>query len=161
MTWQLGRCAAAAMAALTLVALVATAASAAERVGDLVIDTPWTRATPPAANVAAGYLTITNTGATADRLIGGSAPFAGRVEIHEMAMDDGVMRMRELDRGLAVPPGETVNLEPGGFHVMFMELGEPLAAGTTVRATLRFEQAGAVDLAFPVAPLGATAPPGE
>ncbi len=161
MTWQLGRCAAAAMAALTMVALVATVASAAERVGDLVIDTPWTRATPPAANVAAGYLTITNTGATADRLIGGSAPFADRVEIHEMAMDDGVMRMRELDRGLALPPGETVNLEPGGFHVMFMALGEPLAAGTTVRATLRFERAGAVELAFPVAPLGATAPAGD
>lgn len=161
MRYGVGRRGAAITAALAISGLVATAAAAAERVGDLVIETPWTRATPPAAAVAAGYLTITNTGDAPDRLLAGTAPFAGRVEIHEMAMDDGVMRMRELAGGLALPPGETVRLEPGGFHVMFMELSAPLEAGETVRATLRFEHAGAVDLAFPVAPLGATTPPDD
>jgi len=142
--------------------LAATSAPAAEyELNDLVLDTPWVRATPPAAEVAGGYVTITNTGDEPARLVGGEAEFAGRVEIHEMAMRDGVMRMRALADGLTIPAGETVALEPGGYHLMLMELTAPLAAGETVRATLRFEPAGAIELPFAVAPLGASRPPAE
>ncbi len=90
--------------------------------GDLVIGHPWTRATPPAAKVAGGFLTIENKGAQADRLL--SATFSGSniVEVHEMAMDGGVMRMRELPKGLAIPPGGKVELRPGGYHLMFIDL---------------------------------------
>ncbi len=148
---------------LAATAMLAATAARAEpvEVGPLVLDNPWTRATPPTAEVAGGYVTITNTGATAERLVGGEAPFAGRVEIHEMTMADGVMRMRELARGLAIPAGATVALEPGGYHVMFMDLAAPLAAGERVTATLRFEQAGPVTLTFDVAPIGASEPPAD
>jgi len=144
-----------------VVGATAPATAADYELGELVLDTPWVRATPPAAEVAGGYVTITNTGEDAVRLVGGEAAFAERVEIHEMAMHDGVMRMRALADGLAIPAGETVALEPGGYHVMFMELTAPLAAGDTVRATLRFEPAGAIELPFAVAPLGASRPPAE
>jgi hypothetical protein len=144
-----------------VVGATAPATAADYELGELVLDTPWVRATPPAAEVAGGYVTITNTGEDAVRLVGGEAAFAARVEIHEMAMRDGVMRMRALADGLAIPAGETVALEPGGYHVMFMELTAPLAAGDTVRATLRFEPKGAIELPFAVAPLGASRPPAE
>jgi hypothetical protein len=156
MTTPFARLAAAAL----LVAAVPVTAAAFE-LGDLVLDTPWTRATPPGARVAGGYVTITNTGETAARLVGGEAAFAGRVEIHEMAMSDGVMRMRAMADGLVIPTGETVALEPGGYHVMFMELAEPLVAGETVRASLRFADEGSIELPFAVAPLGAAEPPAE
>lgn len=123
--------------------------------GALEIGNPWARATPPAAPVAGGYMTITNTGEEADRLIGGSAPFAGRVEIHEMTMEDDVMRMREIPGGLEILPGETVTLEPGGLHVMFMELKEPLAEGEMRPATLVFENAGEVAVEIAVEGMGA------
>jgi len=129
--------------------------------GALVLADAWVRATPPAAEVAGGYLTITNTGDTPARLVGGEADFAARVEIHEMTMADGVMRMRELADGLVVPAGERVALEPGGYHVMFMDLAEPLVEGETVTATLRFAEAGRVVLGFAVAPIGASTPPGR
>lgn len=129
------------------------------RLGDLILETPWTRATPPAAKVAGGYLTITNAGDAADRLVGGDAAFAERVEIHEMAMADGVMRMRPLEEGLAVAPGETVTLEPGGYHLMLMGLSAPLTQGETVEVTLRFAEAGEVTVTLDVAAIGAGGPP--
>jgi len=131
------------------------------RLGDLVLETPWMRATPPAAKVAGGYLTITNTGETTDRLVGGDAAFTERVEIHEMAMADGIMRMRPLEDGLAIAPGETVTLAPGGYHLMLMGLGEPLAEGETIAVTLRFAEAGQVAITFDVAGIGAGEPPAD
>jgi hypothetical protein len=74
-------------------------------------------------------MTIRNTGDKGDVLIGGSAGFAGMVQIHEMKMDGDVMKMREVEEGLAIPPGGEVMLEPGGYHVMFMQLKESLKAG--------------------------------
>lgn len=124
-------------------------------VGALRIEAPWTRATPKGAQVGGGYLKITNTGKDADRLVGGSLPIAGRLEVHEMATVDGVMRMRELPKGLEIKPGETVELKPGGYHIMFMQLKEPLVAGKPVRGTLVFEKAGTVEVEFGVAPIGA------
>ena len=84
------------------------------KAGDLVISQAWSRATPGGAKVAGGYLTIENKGAASDRLIGGSAEIAGKFEIHEMAMDNGVMKMRALDKGVAIEPGKAVKFAPGG-----------------------------------------------
>ncbi len=138
-----------------IVILAGSASADTIEVGALTIDAPWARATPAAAPVAGGYLTITNNGDTADRLIAGAAAFAGRIEIHEMAMTDGVMRMRELADGLEIAPGETVVLEPGSYHVMFMQLAAPLVEGETRDVTLEFERAGSVDLSFAVRSLAA------
>lgn len=151
------------LAALLILLLVASTplAAATYELGDLVLDTPWTRATPPAAEVAGGYVTITNRGDTVARLVGGEAAAAGRIEIHATTMADGVMRMRPLADGLEIPPGETLVLEPGGYHVMFIDLTGPLVEGETVRATLRFAEAGPIELAFAIAPIGAAEPPAE
>lgn len=124
--------------------------------GLLVIENPWTRATPVGAKLGGGYLTITNNGSEPDRLIGGSIPRAGRVEIHEMKMEADVMRMRALPNGLEVAPGSSVQLKPGGYHVMFMELKEPFKQGETVKGELRFEKAGVVPVEFKVETIGAT-----
>jgi hypothetical protein len=125
------------------------------KAGDLKIAEPWTRVTPPGAAVAGGFMTITNSGKEADRLLGGSATISKRLEVHEMTMDGGVMKMRELAKGLEIKPGETVELKPGSFHVMFIELTTPPALGTPVKGQLKFEKAGTVDVEYKVAPLGA------
>lgn len=125
------------------------------RHGKLEIEHPWSRATPAGAAVAGGYLVIRNHGSEPDRLVGGEAAFAGRIEIHEMAMQDGVMRMRALLDGLEIPAGGEVELQPGGYHVMFMQLREPLAEGELRGVTLVFEQAGPVEVPFRVEAMGA------
>ena len=139
-----------------LLALPALAADVVK--GDIKISQPWARATPGGAKVAAGYVTITNTGKTADKLTGGSAAAAGVLEIHDMTMADGVMRMRRLDAGLDLKPGETVALKPGGLHLMLMELRQPLKQGEKIRGTLVFEKAGTVEIEFDVTPIGAAGP---
>lgn len=127
------------------------------KAGDIDIGHPWTRATPPSARVGGGYLTLTNHGQTVDRLIGGSSPASGRVEIHTMEVTDGVMKMRELRDGVALPPGETVKLEPGGFHLMLIDLKAPIREGAKIPVTLRFEHAGLVEVELAAAALGAPA----
>lgn len=150
--------------AMTLIASICVAGLVqAEEIrhGTLVIETPWTRATPPNAMTAASYMVIRNTGDAADRLLGGSAAFAGKVEIHEMSMTDGMMRMREVAGGLVIPPGESVTLKPGGLHVMMMGMTDSLREGETVAITFDFEKAGPVTLDLPVMPLGAREGPGS
>lgn len=137
-----------------------TASDATTTVGDLVIGEAWTRQTPPGARVGGGYLSVTNNGTEADRLVGGSASFAERVEIHEMAVTDGVMRMRALKSGLEIAPGQTIELKPGGFHVMFMGMKTSPRQGDTVPVRLRFERAGDVEVMMPVAAIGASTPGG-
>ena len=127
-------------------------------VGPIAIKQAWTRVTPPGAKVAGGFMTITNTGKEADRLIGGTATIAGHLEVHEMSMDGGMMKMRELSGGLEIRPGQSVVLKPGSYHVMFMDLKASLAAGAPVKGTLKFEKAGSVDISYDVAPLGAKSP---
>jgi copper(I)-binding protein len=142
--------------AALLFALIATPALAHEyKLGNLEIDHPWSRATPKGAKVAGGYMKITNKGTTADRLIGGSAAFSGRIEIHEMAMENNIMKMRPLADGLEIKPGETVELKPGSFHVMFMDLKEPLKKGERVKGTLTFEKAGKIDVEYAVEDIAA------
>lgn len=136
----------------------AVAARAADySIGAIRVGEPWTRVTPDGAKVAGGFMTITNTGAVPDTLIGGTAVVAGRIEVHEMSVQDGVMRMRELKPGLVIKPGETVALKPGSFHVMMFDLKAPLAAGQPVAGTLVFEQAGTIEIKYDVEPLGTSA----
>ncbi|TDH38754.1 copper chaperone PCu(A)C [Pseudohoeflea suaedae] len=119
-------------------------------VGDLAIHHPWAKATLPNQPVGGGFMEITNNGSKADRLVSGKADFAGEVQIHEMSMNDGVMKMRQLADGIEIAPGETVKLEPGGLHIMFMKLTEPLEEGEMKAATLSFEHAGDVAVEFAV-----------
>ena len=145
------------LAAAVGAVLLAGAATAHEfKAGGIEIEHPWSRATPGGAKVAAGYLVLKNAGA-ADRLVSATAPFAGRVEIHEMAMKDGVMTMRPLADGIAVPAGGTVAFKPGGYHIMFMDLKQPLKEGTLVDGTLTFEKAGTVQVQYKVEAVGAGA----
>jgi len=138
-----------------LFAVVASGAQAHDyKVGPIAIDHPWTRATPKNAPVAGGYLKITNTGTTPDRLTGGSTEVAKRFEVHEMSMEGGVMKMRELRDGLTIAPGATVELKPGSYHIMMMNLSRPLAKGENVKGTLTFEKAGKVDIEFAVEAIG-------
>ncbi len=125
------------------------------KAGDLVISQPWSRATPTGAKVASGYLTIANKGTTPDRLLGGSSDAAAKVDVHEMASNGGVMTMRALDDGLALPPGATVTLAPGGYHLMLNDLKKPLKQGDGMPVTLKFEKAGDVAVTFNVLGVGA------
>ena|SRR5947209_8094573 len=136
-------------------ALLSSAACAEDyKVGAIAIDHPWTRATPKNAPVAGGYLKITNTGTAPDRLVGGSAEVSRRFEIHEMKMDGGVIKMRELKDGLEIPPGATVELKPGSYHIMMQNLSRPLTKGDKVKGTLTFEKAGKVEVEFAVEGMG-------
>src|SRR6201986_4348236 len=114
----------------------ATSGIATFKLGDLTVTSPWTRATPGGAKIAGGYLKITNNGTTPDRFVGAKSEPTDHVEIHEMSMSDGVMKMRPLPNGLEIRPGETVELKSGGYHLMFMDIKQPLKAGDTFNATL-------------------------
>lgn len=126
------------------------------KLGNLEIDDPFARATPAGAKVGAGYLVVKNKGTQADRLVSATADLAGRVEIHEMGMTNGVMTMRPLPAGLDIPPNGEVALKPGGYHIMFMDLKAPIALDTPVTGTLTFEKAGTVNVTYKVVPVGAT-----
>lgn len=140
-------------AAVSVLALPALAQD--YKVGSLEITTPWTRATPPSARTGGGFMTITNKGTTADRLVSARSNASDKVEIHEVQMDGSVMRMRELANGLEIAPGATIMLKPGGYHIMFMELKAPIAKDTKVPVTLVFEKAGSVDVQLTAEAMGA------
>jgi periplasmic copper chaperone A len=131
------------------------------KAGDLVITQAWTRATPGGAKIAGGYLTIENKGAAADRLIGGSAEVSDKIQVHEMAVNNGVMTMRPLDKGLVIEPGKIVKLAPGGYHLMLMDLKSTFKQGDKVPVTLEFEKAGKVKLSLDVQGVGAPGPGGS
>ena len=118
--------------------------------GNLKIAAAYVRAMVPGAEVGGGYLTITNTGSTDDRLMAASSSRAVKVEVHEMKMNNDVMVMRQHENGLALPAGKTVELKPGSYHLMFMDVIDPFKQGETIRARLTFEKAGAIDVDFPV-----------
>src|SRR3954471_22209162 len=150
-------------AALTTIAQAqmghgAASGAATFKLGDLTVTSPWTRATPGGAKIAGGYLKITNNGTSADRFIGAKSAAADHVEIHEMSMNDNVMKMRPVPNGLEIKPGETVELKSGGHHLMFMDLKQPLKQGDTFKATLQFDKAGPLEVTFNVNALGASAP---
>ena len=147
--------------AIFLAVLFAAPARAEEvKAGDLVITQAWSRATPGGAKVGGGYLTIENKGSAPDRLLGGSADVADKLEVHEMAMNNGVMTMRPLDKGLVIEPGKMVKLAPGGYHLMLFDLKSPLKQGDKLPVTLEFEKAGKVTLSLDVRGVGAQGPAG-
>jgi periplasmic copper chaperone A len=125
------------------------------RLGQLIIEAPWARATPGGAQVGSGYLKITNTGKESDVLIGGSLAVATSVEVHEMSAVGGVMKMRMLEKGLEIKPGTSVELKPGSYHLMFTGLREGLTQGQSVKGTLTFQKAGSIEVEYLVAPVGA------
>lgn len=143
-----------------LLALVLAATACArqdhQRFGDLAVSLPWARATPPGAPVAGAFLTVHNRGHAPDRLLGVETRAAERVEIHEVREVDGIARMRELPEGLPLPAGATVVLKPGGYHLMFIQPAPPFVAGDEVAATLVFERAGRLDVAFQVRDISAS-----
>jgi copper(I)-binding protein len=108
--------------------------------------------------VGAGYLTIRNSGSAPDRLVSATAEIAEKTEIHEMSMTGGMMKMRAVPDGVAVPAGGSVALAPKGYHLMFFGLSKPLKEGDTFAGTLTFEKAGPVPVTFDVRGLGAAAP---
>lgn len=117
------------------------------KAGGVRIGHPYaTPSIPGSANGAAYLSTLENGGPAADRLVRASSPAAARVEIHTMAMDNGVMRMREVE-GVPIGPKETVTMRPGqGYHLMLMQLKAPLKAGDTFPLTLEFEKGGKVEV---------------
>jgi periplasmic copper chaperone A len=147
------------IALTTIAVLAACIASSAQAedvtAGSLKISALWTRATAKNAPVGGGYMTITNTGNVPDRLIGGTSDASNRFEIHEMSMDNGVMKMRPIAGGIEIKAGQTIELKPGGHHVMFVGLKEPFERGQHVKATLHFEKAGNVAIEFTVEGIGA------
>ncbi len=153
MTYLKGIC-----AALALVAVAGVARAQDYSVGSIKISQAWTREVPPASKVAGGFMTLTNTGTESDTLLGGSLVAAGKLEVHEMAMVGGVMRMRELKPGLVIKPGETVMLKPGSYHVMFLDLKALPKTGTPIKGTLIFEKAGKVEIEYKVEPFGTRVP---
>ncbi|QAU46811.1 copper chaperone PCu(A)C [Bradyrhizobium guangzhouense] len=149
-----------ALAALSAVAMSTPISADEVKAGDLVISQAWSRATPGGAKVAGGFLTIENKGTAPDKLIAVSAEISGKAEIHEMAMDNGVMKMRPLDKGLVIDAGKTVKLAPGGNHLMLQQLKGPFKEGDKVPVTLEFEKAGKVTVSLDVQGVGAQAPGG-
>jgi periplasmic copper chaperone A len=131
------------------------------KAGDLVISQAWSRATPNGAKIGSGYFTIENKGTAADKLIGISGDISGKIELHEMSMNNGVMKMRAVDGGLAIDPGKTVKLAPGGYHLMIMDLKNPLKQGDKLPLTLSFEKAGKVAVTLDVQGVGAQGPGGS
>ncbi len=146
------------VALLTMPFLVFAAQAADYDVGSIHISQPWARATPQGASAGAGYMTITNKGTTADRVNCVSSEASAKCQIHSMTLEGGVMKMRPVEGGLEIKPGETVMLKPSSLHIMFVDLKHPLQQGQTIKATLKFDQAGTVEVKYPIAAIGAPAP---
>ena len=132
------------------IAVLANAQNA--KVGSLQIENAYTRSTVPGQMVAGGFMKIENKGSI-DQLISASSPVAGEVQLHEMAMEGNVMKMRQV-KDIPVPAGGAVELKPGGLHLMFMNIKAPLTAGETVPVKLKFAKAGEVEVKMPVNAMG-------
>jgi copper(I)-binding protein len=140
-----------------LAALIAVAPAALAQTGktsSIAVEQPWARATPAGARTGAVYMTLANKANTVDRLTGASSDVAAKVQIHEMAVVNGVMQMRQLANGLAIPAGGSVMLKPGSYHVMLIGLKKPLTAGETLALTLDFAKAGNISVTVPVRAMG-------
>jgi copper(I)-binding protein len=135
-------------------ALMAGMGSALAQDGGIQIDQAWARATPGAATTGAVYVTLRNQGNTPDTLVAASTPVADKAELHLMKIENGVMEMRAVPL-LAVPPGQSVVLEPSGYHLMLIGLKKPLKEGDTIPLSLTFEHSGTQQVAVSVAKIGA------
>ena len=136
----------------------ALAGASAAKAGSISAEKAWSRATPTGAKVAAGFVTIKNDGGEPDRLVSVSADFAGETQIHQMSMTGGMMKMRPVPEGIAIPPNSTVVLEPMGYHLMFMGFTQPLKQGDAFPAKFNFEHEGSMEVTFQVLGMGAQGP---
>lgn len=118
--------------------------------GDLLISSGVIKAMTPGQPVGSGFVTIINSGKTGDRLVSIRVDGAERTELHSMKLENNIMTMRRLNDGLAVPAAQTVEMKPGGLHLMLMGVRDRFVAGKSIHMTLTFEKAGAVDLVVPV-----------
>ena len=138
----------------TLLALVLSASAGFAhdfKLGNLEIHHPASKATLPGQPVGGGFMTIVNKGTEADRLVSIAAPsVSDDVQLHEMAVENDIMKMRQLPDGIEIPAGATVELKSGGLHVMFMSIKQPFKEGERIKATLTFEKAGTIDVDFKV-----------
>jgi len=134
--------------------LLAAALPAFSQNAAVQVEKPWARATPAGATTGAVYMTLDNKSNAADRLVGASTDVAATVQVHEMSMENGTMKMREVAGGLAIPAGGSVVLKPGGYHVMLIGLKKPLKAGDSFPLTLQFQKAGKVSITVPVQAMG-------
>jgi periplasmic copper chaperone A len=142
--------------ALTTAALISFAWNADGATLGIVVTNAWARATPPGATTGAVYISLENRGDAPDRLVKITSPAAGSAMVHETTEQDGVNKMREGGGGLA--PGATLQMDPGGTHIMLMDLAMPLKEGETVSVTLDFENAEDVTIEAKIAPIGAAGP---
>ena len=137
--------------ALLAIAFSATLAFAhGYKLGNLEIKHPWAKATVPGQPVAGGFLKVVNNGSEPDRLVRVTSDVSGNIQLHDMKVENGVMKMGEVPGGIEVAPGATVELKPGGLHVMFMGIKAPFKEGETVKAVLSFEKAGDVAVEFKI-----------
>ena len=143
---------------LLMVLTVAAPAGEVARSGPLEVDTPWARATIGTARPGVAYVTFRNTGDQLEELVDISTPAAAHPEVHAMSEEDGVMKMRPAGP-LELPPGAEVHLEPGGMHIMLMELRQPLKEGESIPITFTFRQAGDITVSAPITSLTARTPP--
>jgi periplasmic copper chaperone A len=135
-------------ALLCSLAFISSALAHDYKVGQIHVDHPWTKATPAGARVAGGYMKITNQGDQVEKLLSAQTDISERTEIHEMAVVNGQMTMREVAGGLVIKPGETLELKPGSFHMMFMGLKKNPAEGESFKGKLVFEKAGALEVEY-------------
>lgn len=126
------------------------------KVGNLVISHPWSRQSPMGADVSAGFMKITNTGTEDDKLLSATADIAPVVQLHDMKMDGDMMKMFEVEGGIVIPAGKTVELKPKSLHIMFMQVPKQPTVDTTFKGTLVFEKAGKVDIDYEVVDANAT-----
>ena len=141
-----------------LAALGTSALAQADQSESLSIHHAWSRETAAGQSVGGGFMTIANRGAAADRLLSGASPVAAEVQLHTMTMDGGIMRMRRVEGGIAVPARGALELKPGSYHIMFMGLKKPFKQGDMIPATLVFARQGRVAVRFNVQPIASTVP---
>ncbi len=147
-------------AGILLVLVISGSAAAGDvvRIGDVEIDTPWARASIGTSRPAVAYLTIRNAGDQPDRLLAVESPKAGHAMLHDSVVEDGVMKMTPLEAA-DIPSQSEFALEPGGAHIMLMDLQQPLVEGEQLSLTLVFERAGPIEIIAQIGGLAAKEPP--
>ena len=145
---------------LALLLIVIGAATAHEFSSKgITVSHPWARATPGGVTVGGAYFEINAVPGPGDRLVGARSAIAGSMEVHSHAIENGVAKMRRID-GLPIKGGASVVLKPGGYHMMLMDLKQPLKEGDLLKFTLSFEKAGDIEVEATVEPIGAKGPHG-
>ncbi len=142
---------------LAVLATAFPAVAGKTRVGNITIIDPWSRATPGLAKNGVAYLTIRNDGRVRDRLVAAHGETARRTMLHAHEKSGAVMRMRSVST-IAIAPGTSMKLRPGGFHIMLFGIREPFREGMRFKLTLVFENAGAVMVTVAVGKAGAMGP---